>query len=204
MYTGSRITDAVDYFQRHERLPGAVSIIRTRTPERFRWRRAVRNVTRVATHLRGLDRMRIEEPIREVVLDLPQPHLRGHVVLDACQVGMDLDRGEIFGIRSEGEIRRLAFLTGVDWSLIQQRLSFHQQWDAAVQAVRVGLLGRHMARAHHARARDFSRQVPDQPMEEDDWFLASYAQQQAQHHEDQARRWEALVHSLMLNGHPNA
>jgi hypothetical protein len=51
-------------------LRGAVSIVRHRAPERFRWRRAVGLVSQTAGVLLGRDRMRVEEPIRELVLDL--------------------------------------------------------------------------------------------------------------------------------------
>ena len=70
MYDGSRVTDAVDYWKRREELKRAVSVVRAREPERFRWRRAVASVSESTGPLRGLTRARIEEPIRELVLDL--------------------------------------------------------------------------------------------------------------------------------------
>jgi len=41
MYAGSRVTDAVDFYQRRGEVRGAVKVVRVRTPERFRWRSAV-------------------------------------------------------------------------------------------------------------------------------------------------------------------
>ena len=60
MYDGSRITDAVEYWRRRGELRGAVTIVRTREPERFRWRRAVSTVSASVGSLRGKDRLRVE------------------------------------------------------------------------------------------------------------------------------------------------
>src|SRR5687768_14269646 len=95
MFDGSRVTDAVDYWQRRAELKPAVHIVRTRVPERFRWRKAVANIAQGLSPLRGRDRMRLEEPVRELVIDLEDTALRREVVLDARRVGVDLDRGEV-------------------------------------------------------------------------------------------------------------
>src|SRR5687768_3181257 len=104
MYDGSRVTDAVEYWRRRGELKGAVSIVRKRLPEHFRWRRAVNVVSQAAGALVGRERMRIEEPVREIVLDLPDEVLRREVVIDARRFGVDLDRGEVLRPRTVGEI----------------------------------------------------------------------------------------------------
>ena len=70
MYPGARITDVVSYHAQRGEMRGAVRIVRERPAERFRWRKAVAGVNKIAGALRGMERMRVEEPVREVVLDL--------------------------------------------------------------------------------------------------------------------------------------
>ena len=60
-------------------LKRAVRVVRTRVPERLRWRAAVAGVSEAAAPLRGRERFLIEEPVRELVLDLDDTILRREV-----------------------------------------------------------------------------------------------------------------------------
>ena len=106
MFDGARVTDAVDYHARRGEMRGAVRVVRTRVPERFRWRAAVAEVTGVAGSLRGLERMRVEEPVREIVLDLSDDSLQREVVLDARRRGVDRQAQSVGGSPASGEAGR--------------------------------------------------------------------------------------------------
>ena len=82
MSAGVRVTDEVSFWQRRGDLRRAVRVVRERTPERLRWRAAVSSVTEQAGGLSGSERVRIEEPVREVVLDLQDKILRREVVIE--------------------------------------------------------------------------------------------------------------------------
>src|SRR5690606_37110265 len=92
MTAGARITDAVAHFARRGNFRSAVKLVRTRAPERLRWRSAVSTLTLDAGRLVGTERMRLEEPIRELVLDLSDAYLQREIVLDARLHRVDLDR----------------------------------------------------------------------------------------------------------------
>lgn len=96
--------------------------------------------------------MRIEEPIREVVLDLADPELQRAVVLDARRAGMDLDRGEILPIRTVSDVRRFAFLTGTDLSLIEKFVALPLDFQQRVDTAAIAVVGNAYAEAHRRRA----------------------------------------------------
>lgn len=158
---GARITDAVNYYQRHGQLKGAVRAVRNRVPERLRWRSAVGALTQTAGGLRGLERMRVEEPIREVVLDMPDENLRTEVVLDARRNGVDLDRGEVLPVRTMGDIRRFAFLTQVDLRMVQRYLKMPLDFHRRVDVAGVVIVARAMAHHHKMRAHKLWLDLPD-------------------------------------------
>src|SRR5436309_15990298 len=110
MSQGARVTDEIDFYRRRGQLQNTVRVIRARTPERLRWRAGVACVTQIAGSLRGRERMRIEEPVRELVLDLEDRMLRRETVLDARRSGVDLDRGEVLPRLTRWDLRRNAFL----------------------------------------------------------------------------------------------
>src|SRR5262245_41429195 len=116
--SGVRVTDEVNFWRTRGELRRAVRIVRTRKPERLRWRAALASVTESAGPLRGLGRARIEEPVRELVLDLDDRILRREAVLDARRHGVDLDRGEILPMRTRWDLKRSAFLIGVDHEIL--------------------------------------------------------------------------------------
>lgn len=161
MYDGSRVTDAVEYWRRKGELKGAVSIVRSRSPERFRWRRAVGAVSQSAGILGGLDRMRIEEPVRELVLDLSDRGLQREVVIDARRVGVDLDRGEVLERRTLGDLMRIAFLTGTDLRRVRRHVKLPDDREAPVDAAGVIVVGRTLGEHFKLRAQRLLLQVPD-------------------------------------------
>lgn len=162
MYDGSRVTDAVEYWRRRGELKGAVSIVRGRKPERFRWRRAIGAVSQSVGHLAGRDRMRVEEPIRELVLDLGDDLLRREVVIDARRWGVDLDRGEVLPTRTLADLQRVAFLAGTDLSRVARHVRLPGDREAHVDTAAVIVVGRALGEQYKVRAQKLLLQVPDE------------------------------------------
>lgn len=161
MYDGSRVTDAVDYWKRREELKRAVSVVRAREPERFRWRRAVASVSESTGPLRGLTRARIEEPIRELVLDLGDDVLRREVILDARRVGVDLDRGEVLPRKTLAEIRSAARSAGTDLTRVAKHLRLPDDGLAMVDLAGIVVVGRALGDHFRTRAQRLLLSVPD-------------------------------------------
>lgn len=197
MYAGARVTDAVDFEKRRGELRGAVKVVRVRPPERFRWRSAVSNLTGEAGRLRGLQRMRIEEPIREMVVELPDFDLRREVVLDARRGGVDLDRGEVLPVRSMGDVRRFAFLTGADITRVERYLRLPEDFGAPVDAAGVVLVGRAWADHHRRAAQRLWLRLPDQdgplPWRAHHYIMAERARAEA----NLSSRWTAFARALV-------
>lgn len=197
MYAGARVTDAVDFYHRRGEVRGAVRVVRIRRPERLRWRSAVGHLTGVAGRLRGLERMRIEEPIREMVVELPDPDLRREVVLDARRGGVDLDRGEILPVRTMGDVRRFAYLTGTDIDRVTRYVKLPSDFDAPVDAAGVVLVGRAWADTHRRNAQKLWLRLPD-PDGPEQWrmhhrIMAERARREAQLSE----RWAAFARAIV-------
>jgi hypothetical protein len=196
MAAGARITDAVAHFRTRGNFRSAIKLVRTRTPERLRWRAAVAGLTLDAGRLRGRDRMHIEEPLRELVLDMSDAILRREVVLDARLHRVDLDRGEILPRWTFGDLRRLSFLAQTDLQLLQRYVSLPQSYDAIIDTAAVVLAGRSFANVFRQRAQRLWLSVPDQdapgPKQEQHRFVLVRADQEA----ELARRWGALAKTL--------
>ena len=161
MYDGSRVTDAVDYWKRRDDLKPAVHVVRTRLPERFRWRKAVASLSSSVSPLRGKERMRVEEPIRELVLDLEDRSLMREVVLDARRVGVDIDRGEVIQRRCLREIRELARLTGTDLRRVEKHIRLPDDDGAPIDTAAVVVVGRALGDYYRTKAQRLLLQVPD-------------------------------------------
>ena len=143
MGTGARVTDEVNFWRQRGDLKRAVRAVRVRSPERLRWRMALSGVAESASALRGTDRLHVEEPVRELVLDLEDRVLRREAVLDARRFGMDLDRGEILPLRTRWDLTRTAFLTGVDHEMLTRYLKLPADFGrpidvAGVRALELG------------------------------------------------------------------
>jgi hypothetical protein len=197
---GSRVTDAASFHLRRGELKGAVRVVRKRPPERFRWRTAVGGVSRAASRLRGLDRMRVEEPIREMVLDLPDPSLRREVVLDARRVGVDLDRGELLPHLTLADLRRMAFLAGVDPSRIARYTKLPGGFGDPIDTAACVVVGRALGEHHRRRAHKLWLSVPDPDgpslLRQHHRYMLSRAERERA----EAERAQALSQALLAGG----
>jgi hypothetical protein len=199
MAAGARITDAVAHFRTRGNFRSAIKLVRTRVPERLRWRAAVAGLTLDAGRLRGRDRMHIEEPLRELILDLSDVFLQREVVLDARLHRVDLDRGEILPRWTLGDLRRLSFLAQTDLALMQRYVALPGNYDAPIDTAAVVLAGRSFSNVFRQRAQRLWLSVPDQdmpgPKQEHHRFVLARADQEA----ELARRWGALSKTLSSN-----
>ena len=169
--------------------------MRAREPGRLRWRSALAAVSAEAGTLRGRIRARVEEPVRELVLDLDDRILRREAVLDARKVGVDLDRGEVLPMRTRWELKRTAYLTGVDHELLGRYLSLPADFEHPVDTAGVVVVSRALASAHKGRAQRLVQRVG--ASQGDD--LARHERMmldRARYESDLARRWGALSTTL--------
>jgi len=197
MTQGGRITDEVEFFRRRGQLQHAVRAVRTRAPERLRWRVAVAGLTQSAGALRGRSRMRIEEPIREVVLDLPDRMLRRETVLDARRHGVDLDRGEILPCVTRWDLRRSSFLIGVDHLAFVPHMRLPDEYSAPIDTAAAVLLSRAFAVAHKSRAERLQETCDALPSEAQVTRQQQQRLQYVERDKDLARRWMALAKVLV-------
>lgn len=196
MAAGARITDAVSHFRTRGNFRSAVKLVRAREPERLRWRAAIAALTLDAGGMRGNERMYLEEPIREMVLDLDDNILQREVVLDARLHRVDLDRGEILPRWTFGDLRRLAFLAHADLTLLQRYVALPSTFDEPIDTAAVVLAGRSFSSVFRQRAERLWLSVPDRdmpgPQLDHHRFMLERADQEAEH----SRRWGALAKTL--------
>lgn len=194
---GARITDAIEYFAQRANDRGAVHTVQSRHPDSYRWRKAVARLSQVAGVREGRQRMRIEEPVREVVVDLDDTLLRREVVLDARRFRVDLDRGEILPQRTVGALRRVAFLTQTPVESIGRYVRLPADWEAPVDVAGIVLVGRALADRYRARAQQTWLSIPPglgrERMPEDQRALVDRAERDVA----MAQRWEALTKALL-------
>lgn len=200
MYDGSRVTDAVEYWKRREQLKKAVGIVRTRSPERFRWRRAVVAVTESAGVLRGRDRMSLEEPIRELVLDLDDNNLRREIVLDARRVGVDLDRGEVLPTRTLGELALAAERAGTIFSRVSKHMKLPTAAQAPVDVAGAVVVGRALGEHFKVRSQRLLLQVPQPDGPEKVRYHHELMLARAAQDRDESQRWFAFARLLIEPG----
>jgi hypothetical protein len=161
MYDGSRITDAVDYWRRREDLKPAVRVVQNRAPERFRWRKAMANLSNAVGPLRGKDRMRLEEPVRELVIDLEDHALQREVVLDARKAGVDLDRGEVLTYRTLADVKLFAERAGTDLQRVGRHVRLPSDLGAHIDTAAVVVVGRALGDYYRTKAQRLLLSVPD-------------------------------------------
>lgn len=161
MYDGSRVTDAVDYWRRREDLKPAVRVVQNREPERFRWRKAMANLSGAVGPLRGRERMRLEEPVRELVIDLNDAALQREVVLDARKAGVDLDRGEVLHRRTLGDVKRYAEAAGTDLGRVARHVRLPGDAGAVIDTAAVVVVGRALGDYYRTKAQRILLSVPD-------------------------------------------
>jgi hypothetical protein len=197
MIAGGRITDEVDHYRLRGEYGNTVRIVRQRPPERLRWRTATSLVTSIAGKTQGLERMRIEEPIRELVLDLDDRILRREVTLDARRNGVDLDRGEILAPHTMWDLKRTAYLAGVDLEILGRYVSLPGDYSKSIDTAAVALVGRTLAGLHRKRAQKLIMRVSgtdgSQPMKRYQQFMLERAGQD----NELARRWTALAKTMV-------
>jgi hypothetical protein len=198
MTAGARITDAVAHFRNRGNLKSAVKLVRTRQPERLRWRAAVGALTLDAGRMLGGERMRVEEPIRELVLDMEDELLRREVVLDARLHRVDLDRGEILPRWSLGDLRRMSFLARTDIDLLARYVRLPNEHEAPIDTAAVVLAGRSFSHMFRQRAQRLWLSVPDQDGPEPKMKHHTYILQRADQDAERSRRWGALSKTLTL------
>jgi len=196
MTAGARITDAVTHFARRGNFRSAVRLVRTRPPERLRWRAAVGTLTLDAGRLLGPERMRLEEPLREMVLDLGDMFLKREIVLDARLHRVDLDRGEVLPRWTLGELRRLSFLARTELDPLRRYVALPSSFDAQIDTAAVVLAGRAFSNAHRQRAERLWLSVPDQDGPEPLKLHQRYILERADLEADLSKRWAALAKTL--------
>lgn len=199
MATGARVTDEIDFYRRRGQLQNTVRVIRARTPERLRWRAAVAQVTLIAGGLRGRERMRIEEPVREIVLDLNDRILRRESVLDARRSGVDLDRGEVLPPHTRWDLRRTAFLTGVNHEELGRYIRMPAEYSRPIDTAAVVLVARALGQAHKQRAERLLARLPSSTEAQHLARHELYMLERAERDKDLARRWIALA-KVMIDG----
>ena len=197
---GARITDAVKYFGRKGNARGAVGVVRQRRPDKYRWKRAVSVLNRAASPLQGLRRARIEEPVREVVVELADRELQQEVVLDARRFNVDLDRGELLPHFAMGDLRRFAYLVGVDVDVIDRYVAIPEGFFAPIDTAGCALVARAMANQHTKAAESIWLELPQADVDgrpvlrtASQDLLAARADDEV----EKARRWEALACTLL-------
>lgn len=196
MASGARITDAVAHFRRRGNFRSAVKLVRTREPERLRWRAAISALTQDAGGMRGNERMYLEEPIRELILDLEDGILQREIVLDARLHRVDLDRGEILPRWTFGDLRRLAFLAQTDLGLLQRYVALPSSFDAPIDTAAVVLAGRSFSSVFRQRAERLWLSVPDADLPGPELEHHRTMRERADQEVEQSRRWGALAKTL--------
>ena len=196
MTAGARITDAVGHFSNRGNYKSAVRLVRSRKPERLRWRAAVGTLTSQAGQLLGTERMRLEEPIRELVLDLDDALLRREIVLDARLHRVDLDRGEVLPRWTSGDVTRLALIARTDLSLLRRYVPLPPSPEAPVDTAAIVLAGRAFSSMFRTRAHNLLLRVPDEDGPEPLMLHHRYMLQRADQDAEMSRRWAALAKTL--------
>lgn len=158
-------------------------------------------MTAAAVQCRGLARARIEEPIREMILDMDDRILRRETVLDARRVGLDLDRGEVLPLHSRWDLKRSAFLVGVEHDLLGRYMELPEDYTRPIDTSGAVLLSRAFANALSARADRLVSRVPQdagglvgaEALRRHQRLLL----ERAAYEREQAQRWVALSQVLV-------
>ena len=196
MHTTGRVTDEVEHYKQRGEYRGVVRVIRKRPPERLRWRTALSTATQIVGGLKGRERMQIEEPIRELLLDLQDKILRRESALDARRFGVDLDRGEIFTKHTLWDLKRTAFVTRVDLEQIARYIKFPADFAEPVDTAATVLVGRALAELHRKRAQKLYLRV----QEGKGSSLMMHEQlmlERADYDTEIARRWSAFSKTMV-------
>ena len=140
--------------------------------------------------------MLVEEPVREIVLELDDGPLQREVVLDARRHGLDLDRGEILPMRTGFDLRRFGFLTAIDLNLVRKYFPIPEDASAPVDTGAVTLVGRALANAYMRRAQRAWLELPDPDGPAIRTDAHHRAGRQAELDSHMAQRWGAFSRAL--------
>lgn len=196
MSSAGRVTDEVDFHRRRGDLRSAVQVVRARQPERLRWRSAVAQVSQSAGQLGGMTRLRVEEPVREIVLDLNDRILRRETVLDARRFGVDLDRGEVLPVRTRWDLSRTAYLTGVSQEQLERYVRLPADYGAPIDVAGVVIIARALATAYGERADKLMARIQGTGDSAPGRHVG-YMAERVQYERDLARRWAALSRTMI-------
>lgn len=197
MISGGRVTDEVEYFRSRRELRNVVRTVTRRPPERLRWRTATSVVTYIAGKLQGLERMRVEEPVRELILDIDDRILRREVTLDARRNGVDLDRGEVLPPHNMWDLKRTAYLAGVDLELLGRHLKLPGDYSRRIDTAGVVLVSRALSNLHGNRAQKLLTRVSDRDEKQPLMRYEQMMLDRASYDAEQARRWAALARTMV-------
>ena len=141
--------------------------------------------------------MRVEEPIRELVVDLPDGFLQREVVIDARRNNVDLDRGELLPTHRMGALRRYGFLVGADMRLVDRYVALPTDFAAPVDTAGVVVVSRAVANYHRLRAQRLMLEIPDHegPIPRLPRFEAMA--EEADREAERSRRWKALADRML-------
>jgi hypothetical protein len=198
MTAGARITDAVAHFRNRGNFKSAVRLLRNRSPERLRWRAAVTALASDAGRMTGGERMRVEEPIRELVLELDDALLQRELVLDARLHRVDLDRGEVLPRWSFGDLCRLSCVARADLQSLRRYVKLPTEFEAAIDTAAVVLAGRAFSAMLHQRAQRLWLSVPDEDGPEPLMMHHRYIIERANRDAETGKRWGALAKALLV------
>ncbi|MBN1654111.1 MAG: hypothetical protein JXA30_10070 [Deltaproteobacteria bacterium] len=149
-------------------------------------------VTEIAGLLQGYNRMRIEEPVRELVLDLDDIILRRETTLDARRNGVDLDRGEILPSHTMWDLKRTAFLTGVDINNLSRYIDLPDDYSKPIDTAAVVLVGRAFSNMYWSRSQRLRLRIVKEKSSSPLMRHEQYILDRADYDSDLARRWAAL------------
>jgi hypothetical protein len=197
MNLGGRITDEVEHYRKQGELRNLIKTVRTRPPERLRWRTAMSTVTEVAGSLDGYNRMRVEEPVRELVLDLDDIILRRETTLDARRNGVDLDRGEILPHHTMWDLKRTAFLTGLEIDNLAHYIAFPDDYSKPIDTGAVVVVGRALSNMYWSRSQRLRLRIAANAKTPDLLQREQYIVDRANYEADLARRWAALSKTMV-------
>ena len=194
---GTRVTDAVDFYRQRGEDKTAVRVIRGRRPDKLRWRSAMGRLNHTIGQRRGKSRFMMEEPVREMVLDLGDKTLKREVVIDARRFNVDLDRGELLPFHRMGDLRRYAFLVGADMKVIERYVRVPDDFGAPIDTAGTVIVARAMANQHRRRAQRLWLELPNTDGAPQKMKHLQMMEQRAKRDAQAAQRWAALGERLL-------
>jgi hypothetical protein len=154
-------------------------------------------VTSIAGKLEGLERMRVEEPVRELILDIDDRILRREVTLDARLNGVDLDRGEVLPRHTMLDLKRTVYLAGVDLGALAPYVKLPDDYYKRIDTAGVVLASRALSNLHGNRAQKLLLRVSDRKSKRPMMRYERMMVDRASYDTELARRWAALSRTMV-------